>query len=138
MNTFEYRVYPTRVQRHQVLACLNASRALYNQMLQASQVQDDTNGTLPTTYDRTVRFKGRGGEVVPVTTVQTLADRLSQALPRYLQRNDLGLPGGFPRCKAANCWHSIQLRQYAESRDVWLDRERLERGVVWQGSAPLG
>jgi putative transposase len=53
--------------------------------------------------------------------VQTLADRLSKALKRYLQMKDLGLPVGFPRFKTPNRWQSIQLRQYAAHRDVWLD-----------------
>jgi len=34
---------------------------------------------------------------------------------------DLGASVGFPRFKPPNRWHSIQLRQYAVSRDVWLD-----------------
>jgi putative transposase len=69
----------------------------------------------------TARFKGHGGEVVPATTVQTLADRLSKALKCFLQMKDLGMPIGFPRFKTPNRWHSIQLRQYAPTRDVWLD-----------------
>ena len=90
-------------------------------MLATLQAQYDADGTFPSKYDLTARFKGRGGEAVPATTVQTLADRLSRALKRYLQMKDLGLPVGFPRFKTANRWHSIQLRQYAVSRDVWLD-----------------
>jgi putative transposase len=123
MRTFEYRLYPNRLQRQQLLACLKASRALYNEMLQALQAQYDTDGTFPTKYDLTAHFKGRGEEAVPATTVQTLADRLSKALKRYLQMRDLGLPCGFPRFKSANRWHSIHLRQYAQSRDVWLDAD---------------
>ncbi len=121
MRTFEYRLYPNRVQRQQLTACLIASRAIYNEMLEALQAQHETDGTFPTKYDLTTRFKGRGGDLVPATTVQTLADRLSKALKRYLQMKDLGLPCGFPRFKSSNRWHSIQLRQYAVSRDVWLD-----------------
>jgi putative transposase len=60
---------------------------------------------------------------VPATTVQTLADRLSKALKRYLQMKDLGLPIGFPRFKTPNRWHSIQVRQYETHRDVWLDED---------------
>jgi putative transposase len=33
------------------------------------------------------------------------------------------MPVGFPRFKTPNRWHSIQLRQYAVSRDVWLDED---------------
>src|SRR5258708_33603410 len=69
------------------------------------------------------RIRGEGGEGAPATTVQTLADRLSKALKRFLQLKDLGLPVGFPRFKTPNRWHSIQLRQYAVSRDVWLDAD---------------
>lgn len=121
MRTFEYRLYPNRAQRQQLVACLMESRAIYNEMLAALKTQYEESGTFPTKYDLTARFKGRGGEHVPATTVQTLADRLSKALKRYLQMKDLGLPVGFPRFKTPNRWHSMQLRQYAPSRDVWLD-----------------
>jgi putative transposase len=121
MRTFEYRLYPTRAQRQQLMTCLIESRAIYNEMLAALKAQYEADGTFPTKYDLTARFKGRGGESVPATTVQTLADRLSKALKRYLQMKDLGLPVGFPRFKTPNRWQSIQLRQYALSRDVWLD-----------------
>ncbi len=47
----------------------------------------------------------------------------SKALKRYLQMKDLGLPAGFPRFKTPNRWQCIQLRQYAVSRDVWLDED---------------
>ena len=121
MRTFEYRLYPNRAQRQQLMACLRESRAIYNEMLEALKAQYEESATFPTKYDLTARFKGRGGEHVPATTVQTLADRLSKALKRSLQLKDLGLPVGFPRFKTPNRWHSIQLRQYAPSRDVWLD-----------------
>jgi putative transposase len=121
VRTFEYRLYPTRAQRQQLVACLMESRAIYNDMLAALKVQYEADGTFPTKYDLTARFKGSGGTVVPATTVQTVADRLSKALKRYLQMKDLGLPVGFPRFKTSNRWHSIQLRQYETSRDVWLD-----------------
>ncbi|HEY7342514.1 MAG TPA: transposase [Ktedonobacterales bacterium] len=121
MRTFEYRLYPNRAQRQQLMACLIASRALYNEMLAALKAQYETKNTFPSKYDLTAHFTGRGGDAVPATTVQTLADRLSKALKRFLQMNDLGLPVGFPRFKTPNRWHSIQLRQYATHRDVWLD-----------------
>lgn len=114
-------MYPNRAQRQQLMACLIESRAIYNLMLAALKAQYADTGTFPTKYDLNTRFKGRGGVHVPATTVQTLADRLSKALKRYLQMKDLGFPVGFPRFKTPNRWHSIQLRQYAVSRDVWLD-----------------
>jgi putative transposase len=123
MRTFEYRVYPTRAQRQKLMACLVESRAIYNEVLEALKAQYETDGAFLSKYDLTARFKGRGGEIVPATTVQTLADRLSKALKRYLQMKDLGVPVGFPRFKTANRWHSIQLRQYAPTRDVWLDED---------------
>jgi|SRR5690348_3509517 putative transposase len=134
MRTFEYRLYPNRAQRQQLMACLMESRAIYNEMLAVLRAQYDADGTFPTKYDLTAHFKGRGGETVPATTVQTLADRLSKALKRYLQCKDLGLPVGFPRFKTPNRWHSIQLRQYAASRDVWLD----EDGIHLHVPAKLG
>jgi len=121
MRTFEYRLYPNRVQRQRLMACLSESRLLYNEMLAALKAQYETDGTFPSKYDLNMRFKGRGGDAVPATTVQMLSDRLSKALKRYLQMKDLGLSVGFPRFKAPNRWHSIALRQYAVSRDVWLD-----------------
>jgi putative transposase len=123
MRTFAYRLYPNRAQRQQLMACLTESRAIYNEMLEALQAQYEADGTFPTKYDLMARFKGRGGDTVPATTVQTLADRLSKALTRYLQLKDLGLPCGLPRFKTPNRWHSIHLRQYAVSRDVWLDED---------------
>src|SRR6185312_15224253 len=124
MRTFEYRLYPTCAQRQHLMACLAESRALYNEMLATLKAQYEADGTFPSKYDLTARFKGRGGESVPATTVQTLADRLSKALKRYLQMKDLSLPVGFPRFKTANRWHSFQLRQYETHRDVWLDADR--------------
>src|SRR5262245_34431978 len=105
------------------MACLRESRAIYNEMLADLHAQYEADDTFPTKYDLTARFKGRGGDAVPATTVQTLAEWLSRALKRYLQVKDLGLPAGFPRFKTPNRWHSIQLRQYAVSRDVWLDED---------------
>ena len=123
MRTFEYRLYPNRAQRRQLMACLMESRAIYNEMLAALKAQYETDSTFPTKYDLTARFKGRGGDTVPATTVQSLADRLNKALKRFLQLKALGMPVGFPRFKTPNRWHSIQLRQYATSRDVWLDAD---------------
>jgi putative transposase len=57
---------------------------------------------------------------VPATMVQMLSDRLSKALKRLLARKKLSINVGFPRFKSANRWHSLQLRQYGTSRDVWL------------------
>ena len=67
MRTFEYRLYPNRAQRQQLMACLLESRAIYNEMLAALKAQYETDGTFPTKYDLTARFKGRGGETVPVS-----------------------------------------------------------------------
>ncbi|HEV8192237.1 MAG TPA: transposase [Ktedonobacterales bacterium] len=116
-------MYPTDAQHQQLMACLIESRAIYNEMLGALKAQCDTDSTFPSKYDLTARFKGRGGDLAPATTLQTLADRLSKALKRYLYLKDLGIPVGFPRFKTLNRWHSIQLRQYAVSRDVWLDAD---------------
>ncbi len=81
-------------------------------------------GTFPTKYDLTAQFKGRGGEQVPATTVQMLADRLSKSLKRFLAARELGIPDvGFPRFKKPNRWHSIQLRQYGYGKDVRLAHE---------------
>ncbi len=96
MRTFEYRLYPNRAQRQQLMACLMESRAIYNEMLAALKAQYETDGTFPSKYDLTAHFKGRGGERVPATTVQTLADRLSKALKRSLQMKDLGVPVRLP------------------------------------------
>jgi putative transposase len=74
-------------------------------------------------YDLSARFKGRGGEYVPASTVQMLAYRLSKAIKHFHARKDLALKGGFPRFKKGNQWHSIQLRQYGKSRDAWLDAD---------------
>ena len=124
MRTFEYRLYPTRAQRQQLMVCLSESRTIYNEMLAALKEKYEADGAFLTAYDLNLRFKGRGGNLVPATTVQTLADRLSKSLKHYLQLKDQGAPVGFPRFKTPNRWHSIQLRQYAPGRDVWLDDNR--------------
>jgi putative transposase len=106
------------------MQCLIESRKLYNEMLEITKSQYAEKGTFPTKYDLTAQFKGRCGEHVPATTVQMLADRLSKSLKRFLGARELGIPHvGFPRFKKPNRWHSIQLRQYGTSRDVWLDAD---------------
>jgi transposase len=92
-------------------------------MLAGLKARDETDGAFLTRYDLTARFKGHSGDSVPATTVQTLADRLSKALNHYLRLKESRLPCGFPRFKTPNRWHSIQLRQYAPTRDVWLDED---------------
>ena len=124
MRTFEYRLYPNNEQSHLLMQCLIASRTLYNEMLETVKGQYAERGTFPTKYDLTAQFKGRGGEQVPATTVQMLADRLSKSLKRFLAARELGIAEvGFPRFKKPNRWHSLQLRQYGTSRDVWLDAD---------------
>ncbi len=123
MRTFEYRLYPTAQQRRQLMACLIDARGLYNEMLEATKQHYADTGKFLFKYDLMAAFTGRAGEHVPATTVQTLADRLDKSLKRYLTCKELGLPCGFPRFKKPNRWHSIQLRQYAEHRDVWLDTD---------------
>src|SRR5712691_5919541 len=122
MRTFEFRLYPNKQQSRLLMGCLAESRKLYNEMLETTKAQYAEVGTFPTKYDLTAQFKGRGGEQVPATTVQMLADRLTKSLKRFLAARELGIPDvGFPRFKKPNRWHSIQLRQYGTSRDVWLD-----------------
>jgi putative transposase len=124
MRTFEFRLYPNKEQSRLLMACLAESRKLYNEMLEITKAQYAERGTFPTKYDLTAQFKGRGGEHVPATTVQMLADRLSKSLKRFLAAKQLGNPNvGFPRFKEPNRWHFLQLRQYGTSRDVWLDAD---------------
>src|SRR5713226_1146962 len=125
MRTFEYRLYPNTAQSHLLMMCLSVSRQLYHEMLERVKAQYAEKGTFPTKYDLTAQFKGRGAEHVPATSVQMLADRLTKSLKRYLAAKELGIADvGFPRFKQPNRWHSIQLRQYGTSRDVWLDQDQ--------------
>jgi transposase len=127
MRTFEYRLYPNRAQRQQLLACLREARTLYNEMLAALRTQYEADGTFPSKYDLTAQFKGRGGEHVPATTVQMLADRPSKALKRYLQLKDLGLPAGLaPSCGLV------------EDRDVNTARNILRAGAPPSGTGAAG
>jgi putative transposase len=80
-------------------------------MLAASKEHYEQTGKFLMKYDLTIRFKGRGGDYVPASTVQMLADRLDKAFRRFFARKELGEQGGFPRFKTPNRWHSIQLRQ---------------------------
>ena len=58
---------------------------------------------------------------MPATTVQTLADRLSKALKRYPPDERPGLAGRLPALQDTEPLAQHSLRQYAVSRDVWLD-----------------
>src|SRR5215208_1124986 len=121
--TFEYRLFTNRSQHKRLLSSLAESRLLYNEMLEMLKAHYQSSGKFLSRYDLTYRFKGHGGEHVPQSTVQTLADRLDKALKRFFRRKELGRRVGFPRFKSANRWHSIQLRQYGRGRDVFLDSE---------------
>lgn len=121
MRTFEYRLYPTRDQRNRLMACLVQSRALYNEMLERTKAAYKGTGKFLFKYDLSAAFKGRSGDAVPASTVQSLADRLDKALRRFLTTRKSGKPGGFPRFKTPNQWHSIHLRQYGKNRDIFLD-----------------
>ena len=124
MRTFEFRLYPNKDQSRLLMGCLAESRHIYNEMLETVKAQYAEQGTFPSKYDLTAQFKGRGGEHVPATTVQMLADRLTKSLKRFLEAREVGIPDvGFPRFKKPNRWHSLQLRQYGTSRDVWLDAD---------------
>jgi len=113
MRTFEYRLYPNKQQSNLLVACLKESRIIYNEMLTTIKQQYEQDGTFPSKYELNVTFKGRGGEVVPASTVQMLSDRLSKSLKRFLAAKANDIPGvGFPRFKQPNRWHSIQLRQH--------------------------
>lgn len=122
-RAFEYRLYPNRVQHAQLLSYLAESRRIYNEMLEVVKAQHGETGKFLSRYDLTYWFKGWGGEYVPQSTVQTLADRLDKALKRFFHRRELGQKVGFPRFKSANRWHSIHLRQYGSGRDVFLNSE---------------
>lgn len=122
-KTFEYRLYPTRVQRAMLLSCLVESRRLYNEMLEMVTTHYSETGKCLSYYDINFRFKGRGGEHVPQSTVQTLSERLTNSLKRFFNRKELGERVGFPRFKSARRWHSIQLRQFGKGRDGFLNTE---------------
>src|SRR6266498_2670273 len=125
MRTYEYRLFVNKRQSHLLLQCLRESRLIYNEMLETVKRQYEEKGTFPGKYDLTTQFKGCGGQHVPATTVQTLADRLSKALKRYLACKALAQPVGFPRFKGANRWHSLQLRQYGKDVSLHEDKKHL-------------
>src|SRR6266487_3139336 len=126
MRTFEYRLYPNKQQITLLMACLAESRILYNEMLEMVKQQYEDKGRFPTKYDLAAQFRGRGGEHVPASTVQMLADRLSKALKRFLAARELAIPDvGFPRFKKPNRWHSIQLRQHKTDFQLTPDGKQL-------------
>lgn len=125
MRSFEYRLYPTKHQEALLDACLEECRLLYNEMLELERTTYESAGKFVWRYDLCTVFKGRGGEYVPQSTVQCLADRLDKALKGMKARKELGLKGGFPRFKGYLGWHSFQLRQWGTSKDVWLADGRL-------------
>lgn len=123
MRTFEYRLYPTRQQQCLLMGCLHETRLLYNEMLERTKAHYAETEQFLFKYDLCLIFKGRGGEHVPASTVQTLADRLHKALQQCLECKQNGLHVGFPRFKSANQWRSIHLRQYGKGHDVRLDAD---------------
>jgi putative transposase len=126
MKMFEYRLFPNKEQAKLLMQCLIETRMLYNEMLVTLKAQYEQDGTFPGKYTLDTTFKGRGGEQVPATTVQCLADRLTKALKRYLAAKELGIPDvGFPRFKQPNRWHSIQLRQYGKDAYLHEDKKHL-------------
>jgi putative transposase len=123
LKTFEYRLFTNRAQDTLLLSCLAESRRIYNEMLEMVKDHHSETGRFLSRYDLTYRFKGRRGDHVPQSTVQTLANRLDKALKRFFRRKELEQKVGFPRFKPPNHWHSIQLRQYGSGRDVFLNSE---------------
>lgn len=123
MRTYEFRLYPNREQRRRLMMCLIQSRQLYNEMLEREKQHYQETKRFLNKYDLTAQFKGRGGEYVPATTVQCLADRLDKALRLFLNHREEGW--GFPRFKRGNQWHSIHLRQFQRGKDAWLDGRHL-------------
>ena len=101
MKTFEYRLFVTKQQHALLVQCLRESRLLYNEMLAITKAQYEEKGTFPSKYDLTRIFAGRGGEHVPATTVQMLADRLTKSLKRFLACKELALKVGFPASRKA-------------------------------------
>jgi len=125
MRTFEYRLYPNKEQSHLLMQSLSESRIIYNGMLETVKAQYEQDGSFPSKYDLEAAFKGQG-EHVPATTVQMLADRLSNSLKRFLAAKKNDIPGiGFPRFKKPNRWHSIQLRQYRKDCYLHEDKKHL-------------
>src|SRR5260221_11703525 len=118
MRTFEYRLYPNRAQRQQLLTCLVESRVVYNEMLEALKAQYDMDGTFLTKYDLTARFKGRGGDPGPPATGQTLAAGPKKGRETHSHIEKMWVAGGFPRLQKPKRWHSSQLREYGIRRHV--------------------
>src|SRR5437899_10107944 len=138
MRTFEYRLFVKKDQSRLLMQCLHESRLLYNEMLETMNQQYERDGTFPSKYDLTAQFKGRGGEHVPATTVQMLADRLTKALKRFLAAKELGLPDvGFPRFKQPNRWHSIALRQHKTDFHLAPDGKHVALPKKFGGSLKL-
>jgi hypothetical protein len=95
-KTFEYRLYPNRRQRELLMARLIDSRHLYNEMLETVKDHYAESGELLFKYELMDRFKGRGGEHVPATTVQTFADRLEKSLAALRRPQETRAAGRTP------------------------------------------
>jgi putative transposase len=137
MRTFEYRIYPNKAQAKALMGCLIESRHLYNEMLAASKEHYEQTGKFLMKYDLTAQFRGRGGEHVPASTVQMLADRLDKTFKRFFALRELGEQGGFPRWKSPNRWHSIQLRQHKTDFSLAPDGKHLSLPKKLGGSIKI-
>jgi putative transposase len=108
---------------------------LYNEMLERQKAHDAETGRFLTKFELEAAFKGRGGDAVPATVVQTLADRLDKALRHFRAYRALGRLGGFPRFKGPNRWHSIRLRQAGTDFRLAPDGKRL--GIAAKLGGPV-
>ena len=122
MRTFEYRLYPNRAQRQQLMACLMESRAIYNEMLAALKAQYETDGTFPSKYDLTARFKGRGGESRACDDGANAGGSAQQGAQTLSPDERPGVARGLPPLQDAESLAlASSCASMQRSRDVWLD-----------------
>ena len=108
VKTYEYRLRPNKQQRQLLMACLIASRHLYNQGLQECIEHYEATGKSLHIYEQDKRHGKAAHPDLPAVVVDTTLKRLHRSFSNFFQGKERGI--GYPRFKGRHRWHSIQLR----------------------------
>jgi IS605 OrfB family transposase len=134
MKMFEYRLYSNEAQRRLLMACLAETRTLYNEMLAYLKAQYEPDGTFPGKYTLDATFKGHGGEHVPATMVQCLADRLTKALKSMCNHPAIGIDVGLKVFLADSEGHTVENPRFYRTPQKALRRKQRQLSRRKQGS----
>jgi putative transposase len=129
IQTFQYRLYPTRAQKKALQLQLDVSRHVYNMALEerklAWELEERSIGKkegylLAKQYKKTFPQS----KTVHSHVLQVAIEDLDRAFQAFFRRVKAGEEPGYPRFKSYKRWHSIGLKQYGNGFKV--DGRRLK------------